>query len=85
MTYEKELLDLPFFYSKVADSTDKQGIQAKLLFPRKQPYIHFMWSRCHKNGPHYVINENNDSGFAGVAHNDVFHVPSTGFEAVAPP
>lgn len=74
MTYEKELLDLPFFYSKVADSTDKQGIQAKLLFPRKQPYIHFMWSRCHKNGPHYVINENNDSGFAGVAHNDVFHI-----------
>lgn len=74
MTYEKQLLDLPFYFAKAADSTDKQGIQAKFLFPRKQPYIHFLWTRCHKNGPHYVVNANNDSGFAGVAHNDVFHI-----------
>ena len=61
MTYEKELLDLPFHYAKkppasTTEATDAQGIQAGLLFPRKQPFIVFCWSRCSNEGPLHVPN-----------------------------
>jgi hypothetical protein len=79
MTYEKQLLDLPFYYSKNKDSTDKQGIQTSLLFPRKQPYIVFCWSRCSSQGPTYVPNHDDKSGFkdssnTDIGHQDVFHI-----------
>lgn len=79
MTYEKQLLDLPFYYANNSASTDKQGIQTSLLFPRKQPYIVFCWSRCSSQGPRHVPNHNDESGFKdssnnAIGHQDVFHI-----------
>ena len=56
MSYEKQLLDLPFYYSNTAASTDDQGINAGLLFPRKQPFIVFCWSKSSHQGPLHIPN-----------------------------
>ena len=85
MTYEKQLLDMPFYYSNNATSTDVQGIQSSLLFPRKQPFIVFCWSKCSKEGPLHVPNSTTvgnpadvessyTSGFININHDDVFHI-----------
>ena len=80
MTYEKELLDLPFYFAKDPSSSDKQGITPNWLFPRKQPFIVFCWSRCSTEGPLHVPNNatqgdsSKTSGFTNINHDDVFHI-----------
>ena len=80
MTYEKELLDLPFYFAKDPSSNDKQGITPNWLFPRKQPFIVFCWSRCSTEGPLHIPNSatqgdsSKTSGFTNINHDDVFHI-----------
>lgn len=56
MTYDKELLDMPFLWNSdtdaametdsaaVAATKDNQGLDSSWLFPRKQPYIVFVYT-----------------------------------------
>lgn len=46
MHYDKELLDMPFVFSNSAspDSADDRGILPDWMFPRKQPFIVFVYT-----------------------------------------
>ena len=50
MTYDKELLDMPFIWN-TETTTDAQGLHGSWLYPRKQPYIVFVYT-C--DNPHLI-------------------------------
>ena len=50
MSYDKELLDMPFCWNSTA-ATDDQGLDVSWLYPRKQPYIVFVYT-C--DNPHLI-------------------------------
>ena len=44
MTYDKELLDMPFVWNTDASPVDDQGLDKSNIFPRKQPFIVFVYT-----------------------------------------